>query len=63
MKSIEYKVIYENGNEEYFYCLSFNQCIATAMYYAYDKGWDVRLKYITDGKTTIKNIVIGYEFS
>ena len=62
MESIKYKVIYENGNEEFFYCLSFKECIASATRYAYEEGYDERIKYISDGKTTIKNIVINFEF-
>lgn len=64
MEPTKYKVIYENGNEEFFYSLSFRESIATAMCYAYNNMWeDPRIKYITDGKTTIKNIVIDFEFN
>ena len=58
MKKYKYNVIYLNGNEAMFFCGSFNEAIVKAMAYAYDKGWDWRIKYITDEEkdTTIKDI-------
>ena len=64
MKTIEYKVIYLNGNEEIFYCIGFREAIITAMKYAIDKGWDIRIKYIADEDgLQIEDIKIEYQFS
>ncbi len=57
MKSTEYEVIYMNGNEGYFYAHGFIEAIVLGMAFAQQKGWDMRIKHITDDKgTTIKDI-------
>jgi len=58
MKNYEYKVIYLNGNEETFYCNGFVEAIVLGMAHAQGKGWDMRIKYITDEKgISIRDIV------
>jgi hypothetical protein len=65
MKNYEHKVIFLNGNEECFYCGGFVEAIVLAMAYAQQKGWDMRIKYVTDEKgTTIKDVEYpSYKFA
>jgi len=48
MKHTRYDIIYFNGNEEKFYCMGFTEAIILEMSHAIQKGWDKRIKYITN---------------
>jgi hypothetical protein len=65
MKHTQYSVIYLNDMHEIFYANGFTEAIIAAMYFAMTKGWDKRIKYITDeNDVTIKDIKYPeYEFS
>lgn len=57
MKATEYKVIYLNGDEKYFYTFSFTYAIVLAMADNISLGKDIRIKYISDEDgNTIKDI-------
>lgn len=65
MKKTQYIVIYLNDMKEIFYADGFTEAIICAMYFAITKGWDKRIKYITDEyDVTIKDIEYPkFEFS
>lgn len=48
MKKYPFEVIYLNGNEELFYCQTYEQAVILALAHAIQMGWDMRIKYIAD---------------
>lgn len=58
MKKSKFDIIYLNGEQTSFWCFGFNEAIILAMAYAISKGWDIRLKFVTDAESgvTIENI-------
>ena len=57
MKKYKHVVFYLNDRQETFYCNGFMEAICLGFAYAIQKGWDNRIKYITnENGTTINNI-------
>lgn len=65
MKKYKHTVYYLNDMVQVFYCTGFMQAICLGFAFAINKGWDNRIKYITDiNGTTIENIAYPtYTFS
>lgn len=62
MKKYEYNVIYLNDREETIYCNGFHEAIVLAMAIAQQRGWDMRIKYITDEKGITITDIEGPKF-
>jgi len=63
MRRTEFKVIFNTGREEVYYCASFEQCILIAMTDSLNKGWSPKIDRIYDEKGRIASNIKQPTFS